>query len=88
MASSVHGSLTAGVVKAVTVETSAKGFEVVNRDMVGEIWVRTDGVDPVARGDGCYVVLGTRRFAGRNTYGPVQVRLLAEVDRQFSVEGG
>jgi hypothetical protein len=87
MASSAHGTLTAGVVTTVTVDTSAKGFEVVNRDQQGEIWVRTDGQDPVPRADGTFVVLGARRFGGRSRFGAVEVRLVAEVERQFSVEG-
>lgn len=88
MASTAHGTLTAGQVTKVTIESSAKGFEVVNRDMTGEIWVRFDGQDPAPRGQGSFCVLGARRFGGRNFWGPIEVRLIAEADRQYSVEGG
>jgi hypothetical protein len=87
MAASEHGTLSAGVVTAVTIDTSAKGFEVVNRDQTGEIWVRVDGGEPEPRGAGSFVVLGARRFGGSNRAGPVTIKLIAEADRQFSVEG-
>lgn len=87
VATTEHGSLTANVVKSVTVDADSSGFEVVNRDMTGEIWVRLDGQNPVPRAAGTYVVLGARRFPGGQKYGPVTCKLIAEVDRQFSVEG-
>lgn len=88
MASTAHGTITAGQVTTVTVEASAKGFEVVNRDQAGEIWIRYDKQDPAPRGAGSFVVLGARRFGGGSKWGAVEVRLTAEVDRNFSVEGG
>lgn len=87
MAVSKHGTITGGQVVTVVVDASYSGFEVVNRDLVGEIWVRTDGVDPVPRGDDSFVVLGTRRFPGEGSARGYEIRLTAEVDRSYSVEG-
>lgn len=88
MAASAHGMIPAAQVITVTVDAGSwSGIEIVNRDLVGEIWVRLDGTDPVPRAPGSFVVLGARHFPGKSGYGPVQVRLTAEVDRNFSVEG-
>ena len=87
MAATAHGMLAAGVVASATVDDSYTGLEVINRDLTGEIWVRVDGIDPVPRGVNSYVVLGSRRFLGDGLANPSEVRMIAEEDRNYSVEG-
>lgn len=62
MASSVHGSLAPNVVTAEVVVPGAGGLVVINRSMIGAIWVRLDGEDPEAGGDDSFVVMGARDF--------------------------
>jgi len=86
MAVAVHGTTTANVVTTVTIDVGGfGGFVVVNRDQTGEIWVRYDGVNPVALADDSFVVLGARQFDVRRK-GNIQVRLLSTVARAYSVE--
>lgn len=66
MASTAHGTLTPDVVSYVTVNTGRHGVVVLNRSMVGAIWVRLDGQDPTPAQPGTYVVLGARDFPIRS----------------------
>lgn len=86
MAATVHGTLTADEVTTVMVHPGSAGIEVINRDLTGVIWVRVDGVDPVPMGAGTFAVLGSRTFPLRRRGQAVAVKLVAEVDRAFSVE--
>lgn len=92
MASTAHGTLTAGAVRTVDIEPGEEGFVVVNRDRQGELWVRLDGQDPAIGGDGSYVVLGSRQFPmgrrerSRLTGGTLEVRLIADAARNYTVE--
>lgn len=85
MANSKSGTLTGSVVTTVTVIADGLGIQVVNRSQTGTIWVRLDGVDPVAAADDTYAVLGARHFVTHT--GAVQVRLLSTAALDYSVEG-
>ncbi len=89
MASTTHGILSANQVASVSITPGEEGIVVVNRTLSGEIWVRIDGTDPQIGADGSYVVIGAREFPlGRAAVrkGTVNVRLLSDAVRQFSVE--
>lgn len=89
MAKTTHGTLTANTVSSVSIVPGSEGIVVVNRDMTGTIWVRIDGSDPQVGGDGSYVVIGAREFPMSLTEvrkGSVNVRMVADAARKFSVE--
>lgn len=48
-------TLTANAVQTVTVD-SWEAVEVVNLSGAAEIWIRTDGIDPVVDADDCFVL--------------------------------
>jgi hypothetical protein len=85
MANAKSGTLTANVVSTVTVSADGRGIQVVNRTQTGVIWVRLDGVDPVAAADENFTVLGVRHFPTRT--GSIQVRLLSTDALAYTVEG-
>lgn len=86
MAKSKHGTLAAGVVTTVTVDTDYGGIEVVNRDQAGEMFVRLDGTDPVVDADDTFVVLGSRKFENVNQP-TATVKLISSTAVRYSVEG-
>ncbi len=85
MANAKSGTLTISTVATVTVTADGLGIQVVNRTQTGVIWVRLDGVDPVAAADDCYAVLGVRHFLTRT--GAIQVRMLSTDALDYTVEG-
>lgn len=89
MASTTHGTLSPNTVASVSVTPGYEGIVVVNRSLEGEIWVRIDGQDPSPSAPDSYVVLGAREFPMSLTQvrkGSVNVRLVSDAARQFSVE--
>lgn len=88
MASTAHGGLTANTVKRIDVDAGRIGIVVVNRMQSGVIWVRIDGVDPVPEGPGTFAVFGAREFnLTRSQLAlPVNVRMLTDAERTYSVE--
>lgn len=90
VAATAHGTLTANEVKTVSVTAGrAGGVVVVNRNQQGVIWVRLDGISPVAEGAGSYAVFGAREFLlGRGAaFKQSNVSLLSDADRAYTVEG-
>ncbi len=85
MANIKSGTLTPSTVATVTVSADGLGIQVVNRSQNGTIWVRLDGVDPVAAADDVFAVIGVRHFATRT--GSVQVRLISTAALAYTVEG-
>lgn len=85
MANAESGTLTGSVVTTVTVAADGLGIQVVNRTQTGVIWVRLDGVDPVAAADDNFAVLGVRHFVTRT--GMIEVRLISADALEFTVEG-
>lgn len=85
MANAKSGTLTISTVATVTVTADGNGIQIVNRSQTGTIWVRLDGVDPVAAADDNYAVLGVRHFPTRT--GAISVRLLSTAALDYSVEG-
>lgn len=88
MTATAHGSLTANTVKTVQIDSGRGGIVIVNRDQQGIIWVRIDGVDPQPETAGTYAVFGAREFAlTRNQQAvPIDVRMVSDVTRKYSVE--
>lgn len=89
MAATAHGTLTASTVKSVSVESGRGGVVIVNRQQTGVIWVRLDGVDPVAEGPGTFAVFATREFPASlrtRQVVAVEVRMLADAALKYSVE--
>lgn len=89
MATTAHGTLEPNVVATVVVESGRGGIVIVNRQQSGVIWVRLDGVDPVAEGAGTFAVFGARDFGVQVRSGQVkafEVRMLSDVAVQYSVE--
>lgn len=88
MATTAHGTLTADQVETVTVEPGRNGVVVVNRNQSGVIWVRLDGQDPQPEGAGSYAVFAVREFfLGRDfAYKPLDLRMLTDEDRPYTVE--
>lgn len=85
MAYARSGTLAPGVVTAVDVVADGNGLQIVNRSGSGAIWVRLDGVDPVAAANDTFVVLGVRHFPTRT--GPVNVRMISAAALDWTVEG-
>lgn len=85
MANAKSGTLTPSTVATVTVSADGRGIQVVNRTQTGTMWVRLDGVDPVAAADDVFVVLGIRHFPTRT--GAIQVRLFSTDALDYTVEG-
>lgn len=85
MANAKSGTLTANAVTSITVSADGLGIQVVNRTQTGVIWVRLDGVDPVAAADSNYAVLGVRHFATRT--GAVTVKMISIGALDYTVEG-
>ncbi len=68
---SVEGTLTPGVVDTVQLGVQSDTMQVFNRSLTDPMYVRMDGVDPVAGADGSHYV------------GPGSVRLFPVVDPIF-----
>lgn len=89
MATTAHGTLEAGVVAAVTVESGRGGIVIVNRQQSGVIWVRLDGTDPVPEAPNTFAVFGAREFGVQTRSRQVaefEVRMLSDTAVQYSVE--
>ena len=88
MAYTAHGVLTADQVTAVPVQAGPRGIVIVNREQNGVIWVRIDGEDPTAEGADTYAVFGVREFplGRKQAYTDIEVRLLSDDDRAYTVE--
>lgn len=88
MADTAHGTLTPGVIAAVTIEAGRGGIVAVNRTMTGTIWVRLDGIDPVPAAEDTYAVPGAREFplARRQQETTVDVRMISDDALDYSVE--
>jgi hypothetical protein len=85
MANAKSGTLVANTVATVTVDADGRGIQVVNRTQTGVIWVRLDGVTPVAAADDNFVVLGVRHFPTRT--GSITVKLISADALAYTVEG-
>lgn len=88
MAVSEHGTLTANVVKTVSITDAwPGGIEVINRSQTGEIYVTLDGTTPTVGGADTFVVLGSRYF-GNDRIGDdtVTVKLISSAALAYSVE--
>lgn len=88
MPSTAHGTLTPNEVTTLNLTAGRTGIVVVNRNQEGVIWVRIDGTDPVAEAPDSYAVFGAREFyiGRKGQYGDVEVRLLSDADRAYTVE--
>lgn len=90
MPKTAHGTLTANTVSTVNVTPGDEGLVIVNRSLEGELWVRIDGRDPAIGGSDSYVVIGAREFPMTRrmvqTVGGLNVKLISDADRAFSVE--
>lgn len=89
MASTAHGTLSAGQVTTVSIRPGEEGIVVVNRDLDGTIWVRIDGGTPAIEAADSYVIFGAREFPlSRRQIAKqeITVKLISDGARKFSVE--
>lgn len=82
------GTLTPDQVEDVEIEDAwPDGITVINRSQTGTIWVRLDGVNPVAAGDNSHPVLGVRYFPAPRVQEAVTVKLISDAALDYTVEG-
>jgi len=91
MAVSKSGTLVANEVEEITVDVDRFGdnnqIGILNRSQEGVIWVRTDGEDPEVEGDNSFPVMQYRIFSAKNGYSSFTVKMVADVDVDYTVEG-
>lgn len=82
-----HGTLAAGVVDIVNMGHSCPYVRIYNRSNVPDIYVRLDGVDPVAQANETFVVPpNSFRDLGSPDASATQVRLVSAALCTYSVE--
>ena len=86
-ATAVSASLSSNIVDRIVLTGESVGEVIIfNRSGTQDIYVRIDGIDPVALGDNCHVVPSdTERRFGVNP-GAVDVRLIGSGPAAYSVE--
>jgi len=83
------GTLVAGVVTTVTIDTNGDDVQVENLDPSPDftvIWSRSDGTNPTGLGtDGDFPVSGTRVFANNSGRRQMTLKLISSVSIPYSV---
>lgn len=88
MATTAHGTLTAGEITTLDVEAGRHGIVVVNPSQDGTLWLTINGDDPEPFGENTYACYGVREFPlSYADWGDTfTVKLTADAALAYSVE--
>lgn len=80
--------LVVGVVDIIILSGTFSGVRITNRSNLGNIFARTDGVNPTVNGDDSYVILeGKEKIISVPELNNIEVRIISSVAAGYSVEG-